>query len=197
MQALGIELGGGRRLDVGDDMRIAGFDHIFAAGDVIGQRMVVHQAHIEAGIAAENAATEGQRRWSRLSNLQVLFSDPEFAYAGITAEKGERQELSMVSTSKESRLVGKLHLAGDDMGFGEMIADADDHRLLGCGLLCQDASNMIHLPAYLIDHGHTVHDGAGAEYYHPTKIEIVSGMFDALCRRLGGHPFKRADEKTG
>ncbi|HMJ06039.1 MAG TPA: hypothetical protein VK474_07260, partial [Chthoniobacterales bacterium] len=85
-------------------------------------------------------------------------------------------------------------LAGDDDGLGELIADAADGRLLGAGLLCDDASNLIHLPAYAIDHGHTVHDLVQAEYYHPTKMEIVSEMGDALCRKLGGTPFCRARE---
>jgi len=61
-------------------------------------------------------------------------------------------------------------------------------------LLCDDASNLIHLPAYAIDHQHTVHQLEDAEYYHPTKIEIVSEIGDALCRKLGGHPFARAEE---
>ena len=45
-----------------------------------------------------------------------------------------------------------------------------------------------------IDHEHTVHQLEDAEYYHPTKIEIVSEIGDALCRKLGGHPFGRAEE---
>jgi pyruvate/2-oxoglutarate dehydrogenase complex dihydrolipoamide dehydrogenase (E3) component len=45
-----------------------------------------------------------------------------------------------------------------------------------------------------IDHEHTVHQLEEAEYYHPTKIEIVSEIGDALCRKLDGHPFARAEE---
>ena len=62
------------------------------------------------------------------------------------------------------------------------------------GLLCDDAANLIHLPAYAIDHEHTIHQLEDAEYYHPTKIEIISEIGDALCRKLGGHPFARAEE---
>ena len=81
--------------------------------------------------------------------------------------------------------------------FGEFIADVESHRLLGAGLLCDDASNLIHLPAYLIDHGHTVHDGAAAEYYHPTRIEIVSSILDSMSGQLGGTPPTRPDERSG
>ena len=127
----------------------------------------------------------------------VVFTDPEFGYAGLTPEQAEALGHKVVVGRKESRLVGKLHLGGDEHGFGEFIADADTHELLGAGLLCHGASDMIHLPGYLIDHQHTVHDGAAAEYYHPTRIEIVSGIFDRLCRRLGGAPPRRADESSG
>lgn len=196
LPAAGIEFDNGH-LRVGEDMRIAGQDHIFAAGDVIGRRMVVHQAHIEAGVAAENAVQQTSRKWHQRSRVTVVFSDPEFAYAGMTPAEAEEQGHKTVTGRKESRVVGKLHLAGDDHGFGEFIADTESHQLLGAGLLCDDASNLIHLPGYLIDHEHTVHDGASAEYYHPTRIEIVSGIFDQLCDRLGGAPPRRADETSG
>ena len=196
LAAAGIEFDRGH-LRVSEDMRIAGQDHIFAAGDVIGRRMVVHQAHIEAGIAAENAVQQTAREWHRRSRVMVVFSDPEFAYAGMTPDEAEATGHTTVAGRKESRLVGKLHLAGDDSGFGEFIADSESHRLLGAGLLCDDASNLIHLPGYLIDHEHTVHDGAATEYYHPTRIEIVAGIFDQLCGRLGGAPPRRADETSG
>ncbi len=196
LPAAGVELDKGR-LRVGEDMRIAGQDHIFAAGDVIGRRMVVHQAHIEAGVAAENAVKQTARKWHQRSRVMVVFSDPEFAYAGMTPQEAEQTGHKIIVGRQESRLVGKLHLGGDDSGFGEFIADAESHQLLGAGLLCDDASNLIHLPGYMIDHQHTVHDGASAEYYHPSRIEIVSGVFDKLCQRLGGTPPRRADETSG
>ncbi len=74
-----------------------------------------------------------------------------------------------MSACAESRDIGKLHLAGDDSGFGEFWADAKTGRLIGAGLLCNDAANLIHLPAYAIDHEHTIHQLEDAEYYHPDE----------------------------
>ncbi len=193
LEALGLGLENGR-LKIGEDMRVDGQSQIFAAGDVTGQRMVVHHAHIEAGIAAENAVDDGDRKWTKRSNLFVIFSDPEFAFAGCRPEQAEAEGIRIASARAESRDIGKLHLAGDDFGFGEFYADTKTGRLIGAGLLCDDASNLIHLPAYAIDHQHTVHQLEDAEFYHPTKMEIVSEIGDALCRKLGGHPFARAEE---
>jgi mercuric reductase len=194
LDAVGICLDKNGSLEITDDMRVRSHHHIFAAGDVGGKRMVVHHAHIEAGIAAENAVTDGSHKWRKRSNIQVIFSDPEFAFAGMKPADAEKTGHKLVTASAESRDVGKLHLAGDDFGFGEFSADAKSGRLVSAGLLCDDASNLIHLPAYAIDHEHTVQQLEDAEYYHPTKIEIVSEIGDALCRKLGGHPFARAEE---
>jgi pyruvate/2-oxoglutarate dehydrogenase complex dihydrolipoamide dehydrogenase (E3) component len=194
LDAVGICLDKNGSLEITDDMRVRSHHHIFAAGDVGGKRMVVHHAHIEAGIAAENAVTDGNHKWRKRSNIQVIFSDPEFAFAGMKPADAEKTGRKLVTASAESRDVGKLHLAGDDFGFGEFSADAKSGRLVSAGLLCDDASNLIHLPAYAIDHEHTVQQLEDAEYYHPTKIEIVSEIGDALCRKLGGHPFARAEE---
>ena len=194
LEAAGVELNARGRLEIDDDMRVKGSPHLFAVGDVAGLRMVVHHAHIEAGIAAENACSGGDRKWTKRSNIEVIFSDPEFAFAGCPPADAENDGYQLVSARAESRDVGKLHLAGDDFGFGEFWADAKTGRLIGAGLLCNDAANLIHLPAYAIDHEHTIDQLEDAEYYHPTKIEIIAEIGDALCRKLGGHPFARAEE---
>ncbi len=194
LEAAGVEVNADGRLEIGEDMRVKGSSHLFAAGDVAGLRMVVHHAHIEAGIAAENACGDGKRIWTKRSNIEVVFSDPEFAFAGCKPDDAEQAGCELVSASAESRDVGKLHLAGDDFGFGEFWAEKKDGRLVSAGLLCQDAANLIHLPAYAIDHEHSIHELEDAEFYHPTKMEIVSEIGDTLCRKLGGHPFARAPE---
>jgi len=66
--------------------------------------------------------------------------------------EAEKARHKLVTASAESRDVGKLHLAGDDFGLGEFCADAKTARLLSAGLLCNDASNLIHLSVYAIDH---------------------------------------------
>jgi mercuric reductase len=194
LEAAGISVSEDGCLKIGEDMRVVGHDHIFGAGDVVGKRMVVHHAHIEAGIAAENAVKDGNRKWTKRSNIQVVFSDPEFAFAGLKPSAAKKAGHELVSASAESSDVGKLHLAGDDFGFGEFSADTRTGLLMSAGLLCNDASNLIHLPAYAIDHEHTIYQLEDAEYYHPTKIEIISEIGDALSRKLGGQPFARAEE---
>ncbi|HMJ07260.1 MAG TPA: NAD(P)/FAD-dependent oxidoreductase, partial [Chthoniobacterales bacterium] len=121
LDAIGITPTAKGKLALEMDMRVSGRRHIFAAGDVAGQRMVVHQAHIEAGIAAENAVHDGDRKWDRHSNLQIVFSVPEFAWAGQSRATAEKAGHRVATASAQSKEVGKLHLAGDDDGLGELI----------------------------------------------------------------------------
>ena len=132
--------------------------------------------------------------WTKPSNIEVIFSIRNLLWQDALPAQAEKEGFQPISASAESRDIGKLHLAGDDSGFGEFWADAKTARLISAGLLCNDAANLIHLPAYAIDHEHTMHQLEDAEFYHPTKIEIISEIGDALCRKLGGHPFAGADE---
>ena len=102
LTAAGVELNREGRLEIGEDMRVRGKDHLFAAGDVAGLRMVVHHAHIEAGIAAENACSDGHRSWSKRSNIEIIFSDPEFAFAGCAPAEAEKDGHQLLSASAES-----------------------------------------------------------------------------------------------
>jgi len=193
LEASGLDLEDGHPR-MGDDLRFAGQRHIFAAGDANGRRMVVHQAHIEAGIAAENAVQDGERRWTRIAGVECVFTDPEFASAGMTLDQAKNSRHAIVTATVDSRQVGKLHLAGDDAGAGSMIADRNERTLLGAWLLCDAASDLIHLPAYAIHHGDTIDDIVAAEFYHPTKVEIVSRIADRLEGMLGGRSHPRGDE---
>jgi hypothetical protein len=132
-----------------------------------------------------NACSDGNRKWTKRSNIEVIFSDPEFAFAGCTPADAEKDGHQLISATAESGDIGKLHLAGDDSGFGEFWADIKTMRLISAGLLCNDAANLIHLPAYAIDHEHTIHQLEDAEFYHPTKIEI------------GGRDWRQALPKAG
>lgn len=171
-------------LDVGPDLRVAGQQHVFAAGDILGGRhMVVHQAHRQAEIAATNAVTGEHRAWSPGAHLRVVFSDPEFAFTGVTAEEARAAGHEVLAAQVESREVGKLVIAGDESGFGQVIADAPTRRLLGAGLLCHDASELIHVFAHAIAHGPTLDQLAAAEWYHPTQAEIIPALLAPLQPR--------------
>src|SRR3989442_12884355 len=65
--------------------------HIFAAGDINGQSMLVQSARYEGRIAAENAVLGPYRRFTHEIVPSGSFTDPEYASVGLT-EAQARQE---------------------------------------------------------------------------------------------------------
>ena len=58
--------------------------HIFAAGDITGRAMLVHEAVQEAQIAATNAALDSREPLPEHVNPVGSFTDPEYASVGLT-----------------------------------------------------------------------------------------------------------------
>jgi len=71
------------------------------------------------GANAEVNACADDDRMDEPSNIEVILSDPESALARCTSGQAEKEGFQPISASAESRDIGKLHLAGDDSGFGE------------------------------------------------------------------------------
>ena len=111
--------------------------------------------------------------WTKPSSIEVILSIRNLLWQDALPAQAEKEGFQLISASAESRDIGKLHMTGDNSGFGEFWAAAKTARLISAGLLCSDAANLIHLPAYAIDHKHTMHQLEDAEFYHPTKIEII------------------------
>ena len=63
---------------------------IYAIGDVAGQPMLAHKASKEAEVVAEVIAGHKAEMDARAIPA-VIFTDPEIATAGITAEEAEKQ----------------------------------------------------------------------------------------------------------
>jgi len=106
---------------------------------------------------------------------------PEFGFAGIAADEAQAAGHQVRCAHAESRDVGKLLIAGDDCGFGQLIADKPTSRILGAGLLCDGASNLIHLFAHAITQNQTAAQLAATEWSPPTKAELLANFLDSLA----------------
>jgi len=65
--------------------------HIFAAGDINGQRMLVQCARYEGRIAAENAVLGPYHRCTHEIVPSGSFTDPEYASVGLTEAQARQQ----------------------------------------------------------------------------------------------------------
>ncbi len=65
--------------------------HIFAAGDINGQSMLVQSARYEGRIAAENAVFGPYRRITHEVVPSGSFTDPEYASVGLSETEARRR----------------------------------------------------------------------------------------------------------
>ena len=145
LDAVGVRLGDRGYIQVDDQMRTTA-RHIFAAGDVTGLSMVVHEATRQALVAATNAAL-GTRATLPASVSPVgSFTDPEYASVGLTeATARTAHEIAVSKVGFDS--LPRPTIDGRPAGFCKLIADRHSHRILGCHIVGERAVELAQVAA--------------------------------------------------
>ncbi|MFH0826221.1 MAG: dihydrolipoyl dehydrogenase [Pseudomonadota bacterium] len=155
---------------------------IFAAGDVIGKRMLAHVAYYHGEIAAENAAG-GQRRIDERPIPSCVFTSPQIAWVGLTEQEaamtGKAHRTSVFSLSAN----GKAVAVGEPRGWVKLIEDTGTGRLVGAHILGPQASELIGEMTVSITMGLSAADVCSAIHPHPTLSEALK---EAALGFLGG-----------
>lgn len=151
--------------------------HIFFAGDVNGEKPILHEASDEGNISGFNAVADKVRRFRTRTPLAITFSDPNIAYAGETsAELNARNadyQVGRVSFEGQGRSIVKLK----EVGLLKVYGDTLTGRLLGAEMFGPDIEHIAHLLAWAIGNKMTVNQALAMPFYHPV---IEEGLRTAL-----------------
>src|SRR4051794_25629920 len=160
--------------------------HIFAIGDVAKNPMLAHKAVHEAHVAAEAAA--GQKAYFDARVIpSVAYTDPEIAWVGLTEDEAKKAGTKVGVSKFPWAASGRAIANARDEGFTKLIFDADDHRLLGGGIVGLGAGDLISEIALAVEMGSDATDIGKTIHPHPTTAESV-GMaaeaFEGVCTDL-------------
>ena len=145
---------------------------IYAIGDVAGQPMLAHKASKEAEVAAEVIA--GHRAEMDVRCIPaVIFSDPEVATAGISAEEGTRRGRKVKVGKFPFAALGRAIANADTDGFVKVVIDAQTKEVLGIHVVGNGASDVIAEAALAIEMGALAEDIALTIHAHPTLPEAI------------------------
>ena len=174
-ETLGLEEVGvktGPRGEVLVDARLeSSVPGIFAAGDVLGRRMVSSTAILEGGLAAGNAMG-GNRELDERFVSTGIYTMPEIGSAGMTeAEAAAREIPVIVGKCTYSRLVKACGLYAHGPGLIKMIFEKGSGRLIGTHIIGAEAAELIHLPAAAMRLGAKAEDFIYSIYHHPSFCE--------------------------
>jgi len=146
--------------------------HIFAIGDLVGQPMLAHKATHEGKVAAEVCAGEKSEFVARVIP-SVAYTDPEVAWVGVTETeakaKGIKYGVGKFPHVASGRAIGIARTEG----FTKLIFDEATHKIIGAGVTCPNAGELISELALAIEMGCEAADIGLTVHPHPTLGESV------------------------
>ena len=148
-------------------------EHIFAIGDIVGQPMLAHKATHEAKVAAEVCA--GMKSGFEASVIpSVAYTDPEIAWVGLTETEAKaskiKYEVGNFPWAASGRAIGNDRTEGKT----KLLFDPETHKVLGGGIVGQNAGDLIAEVALAIEMGSDATDIGLTIHPHPTLSESVA-----------------------
>jgi dihydrolipoamide dehydrogenase len=175
IEDIGLEIAGvktaGGFITVDRQLRTS-VHNIFAIGDVAGQPMLAHKASREAEVAAEVIADKPAEMDAQVIP-SVVFTDPELASAGLTAEEAENRGHKVKVGKFPFTALGRAIANLDTDGFAKVVMDADSGQLLGVHVVGNGAGDLISEAALAIEMGAAAADLAMTIHPHPTLPEAI------------------------
>ncbi|MEN0111392.1 MAG: dihydrolipoyl dehydrogenase [Planctomycetota bacterium] len=156
-----------------DDQQRTADPHILAIGDVAGDPMLAHKAAYEGRIAAEVLAGK-PAAFDAQAIPAVVFTDPEIAWAGLTADEAKAQGRKVDIATYPWQASGRALANGRTDGLTKWIVDPETDRVLGCGIVGSGAGELIAEAVLAIEMGCNAHDIAGSIHPHPTLSETIA-----------------------
>jgi len=157
--------------------------NIYAIGDAVPGPMLAHKASMDGIRVAEMLAGQGTHVLDHDLIPQAIFTDPEIASVGLSEGKARASGRSDVLVGRfPFAALGKALGMREADGFFQVVANADDHRILGVQIIGAEASDLISEAAIAVQSGLTLEAIADAVHPHPTLPE---GLKEATENALG------------
>ncbi len=179
-------------------MQIEG-TNLYIAGDVNGERPILHEASDEGRIAGYNALRETPQPFKRRTPLSITFTDPNIATVGRRySDLIDKEEF--VIGEAEFKKQGRALTMNKNVGLIRIYAHPKSGILFGAEMILPSGEHIAHLLAWAIQKRLTVFDMLSLPFYHPvieeglrTALRDVSGKVtekrpDTELYRCEGHP---------
>lgn len=189
LERSGLALDGDGMPDVDPHTLRCGQSAIFLAGDVNGERPVLHEASAEGTIAGANAGAFPEvQAASRSVPFVLTFTRPEVAEIGAIGRDGD------LVGEADYRDQGRARVEARNHGLLRLYAEPGTSRLTGATLCAPDGGHLAHLLAWAIGSGATASELLDRPFYHPTLEEGVSTALKAICAQCDlPRPWSRPD----
>ena len=133
LEALGITLDEAGAIPVDDHCRVAGHDHVWAAGDITGIAPYTHTANYQARIVVANLL--GEDRVANYTAIpRAIYTDPPVASVGRNAGVDPSDD-TLVTASMELNDTARAAIDGQSNGILVLTADRASGVLIGAAAI--------------------------------------------------------------
>lgn len=154
---------------------------VFIAGDVTGDRPILHEAGDEGKIAGYNAARGEALRFRRKTPLFINFCDPNICAVGLRWNQLDRATTAVGQVKFAP--VGRALIMGRNRGVLRLYADKASGRLLGSEMIGPKGEHLAHLLCWCIEQGLTVGELLRMPFYHPVIEEALqAALYDLYAK---------------
>ena len=144
---------------------------VYAAGDLIGGKLLAHLAFREGRVAAENALNICSKvNYGAVPSC--IYTNPEVASVGMTEEEAKKADIAVKIGRFNFRNNGRALTLGEREGFVKIIAD-EDYTIIGGQILGVNASEMISEITLAITLRAKANDLADMIHPHPSLGEAI------------------------
>jgi len=157
---------------------------IFIAGDVTGDKAILHEAGDEGRIAGFNAVRDEPVAFRRRTPLAITFCDPNIATVG--ADWSELDPEKTAVGEVHFGPVGRALIMGKNRGLLRVYGDKQTGHLLGASMIAPKGENLAHELAWSIQLGLTVFDLLKMPFYHPVIEEALQAALYDLAGKVEG-----------
>ncbi|MEJ2611002.1 MAG: dihydrolipoyl dehydrogenase [Candidatus Thiodiazotropha sp.] len=159
-----------------------GDSHIFIAGDLNGERPILHEAGDEGKIAGYNATHTEIMAFKRKASLAINFCDPNICLVG-TPYQALNLETTAIGEVKLAP-VGRALIMGQNRGIIRVYADKVSGLLLGAEMITPRGENLAHLLNWAISQHLSVGDLIRMPFYHPVIEEALQAALNHLYSQV-------------
>ncbi len=142
LDVLGVEPGEHGEIVVDDHCRVAGQQHVWAAGDVTGIAPYTHTANYQSRVMLANLLG-GDRAADYRAIPRAVYTDPAVASVGMDAETARAQGVDAVTAAMDLGEVARTATEGNDGGRLVLTADRARGVLIGAAAIGPHADDWL------------------------------------------------------
>jgi NAD(P) transhydrogenase len=180
LEDVGVEVDRRGYVVVDEDFRTA-VPSIYAAGDVVGFPALASVSMEQARVAVCHAFGFTYKRHVAELYPYGVYTIPEVSCIGLSEDEASRRGIDAVVGRARFADNVRGQIVGDRDGMVKLVFDRSNRKLVGCHVIGERASELVHVGQAVITLGGTVDTFIEMVFNHPTLSETFKyAAYDAL-----------------